>query len=223
VEAKAFELFKANSLAFQDEYKEIVYARNPAKFQDVDAGNLTRCKAIRSGMHCKPFRYFIEYVAPDMLERYPIEDPGHFAKGTIQSRAALTLCIEASHQRKLTLNTCESNHAEPSVKQSFTLTWHRSIQHHRYDICLQSSLTLNECHFRGGNQLWKFDLTTKQIINPLAGNERCLSLDVDTKTLSLEVCNADDLNQKWNWGEKNISALMSWATFGVSLDKLTTT
>lgn len=144
-----------------DEYKGIVYDRNRAKYSSVNLGDMTKAKAIKRGLHCKPFAYFLEFVAPEMLERYPLQDPGHFAQGSIQSKANPTLCIEVPQLGKLkqiALKTCEKNLSDPSPKQFFKLSWHRNIQHHTYDFCIQSSLTMSECHFRGGNQLWKYDL-----------------------------------------------------------------
>ncbi|XP_070502431.1 N-acetylgalactosaminyltransferase 4-like [Chironomus tepperi] len=156
---------------WMDEYKEIVYKRNPSKYMSLDPGNLSRENIIRQGLHCKPFRYFIEYVAPELLERYPIIDPGYFAKGTIRSKANPKLCVEVFKDntentkdmpitRKIILNKCDDNHVNPSPRQSFTLTWNRNIQNSIYDYCIQNSLTIVECHFRGGNQLWRFDLVS---------------------------------------------------------------
>lgn len=205
-----------------DEYKDIVYQRSPARYQDVDAGDLTRPKTIRRGLHCKPFRYFLEFVAPDMLERYPIESPGVFASGVIQSKANSKLCIDAprTNRNHVVLDDCENNHVSPTPKQFFTLSWHRNIMHSKYDICLTNGDTLVDCHYTGGNQLWQFDINTSQIINPRTGNKRCLTADIENRTVSLQSCIADDLNQQWNWGEKNLTALSNWDTFGINLTKL---
>ena len=146
---------------WMDEYKEIVYARNKEKYAKVDAGDMTRAKAIKRGLYCKPFAYFLEFVAPEMLECYPLNDPGYFAQGSIQSKANPTLCVEApspGKKKQIILSACDKNLVDPSPKQFFKLSWHRNIQHHYYDFCVQSSLTMAECHYRGGNQLWKYDL-----------------------------------------------------------------
>lgn len=209
---------------FQDEFKDIVFDRNPVKFKSVDAGVLIREKSIRDALHCKPFRYFMEYVAPDMLVRYPLQDPGSFAKGAIQSKADAKLCFEVSKEdvryRKLEVNECSDNKVVPSTGQHFTLTWHRNLQHSNFDVCIANSLILNSCHYIGGNQLWKFDLDTSQIINPLQNDEKCITLDTSNKKLFMSDCNTSDINQKWNFGEKNLTALGSWETFGADLKTL---
>lgn len=144
-----------------DDYKGVVYKRDKERYSQVDVGDLTRAKAIKRGLHCKPFEYFLEFVAPEMLERYPLKDPGHFAQGSIQSKAKPTLCIEVAQPGKLkpiSVNFCDKNLVNPSPKQFFKLAWHRNIQHYSFDFCIQSSLTMSECHYAGGNQLWKYDL-----------------------------------------------------------------
>jgi polypeptide N-acetylgalactosaminyltransferase len=65
-----------------DEYKEYIYQRKPERFSRVDAGDISKQLAIKHKLQCKPFKYFLEVVAPDMLEKYPpvqIE----FASGTV--------------------------------------------------------------------------------------------------------------------------------------------
>lgn len=67
-----------------DEYKEFIYARNPQRFADVETGDLSRQLAVKKSLNCKPFKYFIEKVSPDMLEFYPLVDPPPFAKGAVR-------------------------------------------------------------------------------------------------------------------------------------------
>lgn len=185
---------------------------------------LIREKGIREALHCKPFRYFLEYVAPDMILRYPLHDPGSFAKGAIQSKSDANLCLEVSKEdvrfRKLEVNKCSDNKIVPSIGQHFSLTWHRNLQHASFDVCVSNSLVLNSCHYIGGNQLWKFDLDTSQIINPLLKATKCITLDLTSKKLFMSECDSTDINQKWNFGEKNLTALRSWETFGVDLTTL---
>lgn len=208
---------------WMDEFKGLVYAGNKAAFAAADAGDMTRVKAMRRGLHCKPFRYFLEFVAPEMLERYPLEDPGYFAQGAIQSKANPNLCLEvpkAGNNRKLALTECMKNLVKPTINQFFKLAWHRNIQHYTFDFCLTDTLTMSECHYQGTNQFWKFDISTSQIIQQHQNRTRCLTIDITSYTLSMLDCDALNFNQMWNWGEKNLSALQSWDTFGIDLNKL---
>lgn len=156
--------FKRIAEVWLDEYSDVVFKRNPALYAEADSGDLTRPKTVKRGLHCKPFRYFLEFVATEMLERYPLEDPGCFAQGTIQSKSNPNLCVEVPKQgnkRQIISNDCEKNLIRPSSRQFFKLAWHRNIQHFTYDFCLQDNLALSECHFMGKNQLWRYDLVTK--------------------------------------------------------------
>lgn len=155
--------FKRIAEVWLDEYKDVVYLRNKAKYDEADIGDLTKAKNIHRGLHCKPFRYFLEFVAPEMLERYPLEDPGCYAQGCIQSKANPELCIEvpkADRNTKVTLQSCEAKLVQPSPKQFFKLSLHNNIQHYIYDFCLKDTLTMSECHFKGGNQFWSYDLVS---------------------------------------------------------------
>ena len=67
-----------------DEYKEYLYKGDPERFAKIDAGDLRREKLIRKNLNCKPFQYYLEFVAPEMLESFPYIDQGIFAKGAIQ-------------------------------------------------------------------------------------------------------------------------------------------
>ena len=46
----------------------------------------------------------------------------------------------------------------------------------------------------------------------------CLTLNTTSQSLEMEECDLNNVNQRWNWGEKNISA--TWETFGVDLTTL---
>lgn len=66
-----------------DDYKNYIYARDPKRYAKVDAGDLSYQLYIKKKLQCKPFSYFIENVASDMLETYPLVDPPPFAKGVV--------------------------------------------------------------------------------------------------------------------------------------------
>lgn len=201
-----------------------MYARNPQKYAAVDIGDLKREKAIRDSMHCKPFRYFLEYVAPDMLERYPFVSRGSFAKGALQSKASPSLCVAVSREKtrykKLEVSRCESNKVSPSIGQFFNLTWHRNLQFFDFDVCVTASLNIDICHYMGDNQLWKFDIDTTQLINYKINSTKCLTIDIKTEKLSMDDCVEGNSNQMWNFGEKDIVALRNWEGWGVDLKTL---
>lgn len=66
-----------------DDFKNYLYSRDPERYEKVDAGDLSYQKIIKKKLQCKPFSYFLEHVAPDMLEFYPLVDPPSFAYGAV--------------------------------------------------------------------------------------------------------------------------------------------
>lgn len=67
-----------------DEYKQYVYNRNPDRWNSIDAGDLSYMLGVKSKLNCKPFKYFLEEVAPDMLECFPPVEPPSFAFGGVR-------------------------------------------------------------------------------------------------------------------------------------------
>ena len=66
-----------------DEYKEYVYKRSP-HMKSVSTGDLTKQIQIRNNLKCKPFKWFMENVAPDMANYYPPEPPKPYAYGEVK-------------------------------------------------------------------------------------------------------------------------------------------
>ena len=87
--------FKRIAEVWLDEYKENLYKTNPQRYAKVDAGDLTREKMIRKNLNCKPFQYYLEKIAPNMLDSYPYLEHGVFAKGVIQSEANSSFCVDS--------------------------------------------------------------------------------------------------------------------------------
>lgn len=214
--------FKRIAEVWLDDYKECLYQREPIKYANVDAGDLEIQKLIKKNLNCKPFKHFLEHVMPDMLEKFPCVEPGVFASGVIQSEADPELCVDSMEEPYIKvpiLSDCESNLTHPGVTQNFALTWHRNIaSDHDYFFCLETkSMLFHYCDFKFKKQLWFYNLTSHQILNP--PSEMCLTAQLSTFTLSLEACSSDDINQKWLWGYTNTSALLNWESYGEKMVK----
>jgi hypothetical protein len=150
-------------------------------------------------------------VAPDMLERYPI-NPMQFASGKIISETN-SMCIgtmKHNYDEPIGLVNCSRSHGT-----DFILTMERSIKvNDTNDQCLDSHrLTFNNCHHMGGNQGWKFDIVTRQIIQ----SGECLSADFETAKISLVECKLESQQQKWKWTFENQTALTNWDKSGVQV------
>lgn len=66
-----------------DGYKKYFYDRHPERYENLDVGDLTPQLLLKRKLNCRPFSYFLEVVAPDMLERFPLEEFKDFASGTV--------------------------------------------------------------------------------------------------------------------------------------------
>lgn len=157
--------FKRVAEVWLDEYKELLYDKEPNRYSKIDPGDLTKQKAIRERLNCKPFSYFLTEVAGDMLERYPpFKIVPHFASGTLRSLAGdSNLCVEWHYEidKPLILEYCQSNNQNPTNIQHFTYTFHKQIISTNTDNCLDSfKLVLTDCHFDKGNQYWIYEMVS---------------------------------------------------------------
>ena len=66
-----------------DEYAQHLYRRNPEHWNKIDIGDTSYMRGIKEKLKCKPFSYFLNVVAPDMLDRYPPVEPPEFASGGV--------------------------------------------------------------------------------------------------------------------------------------------
>lgn len=149
-----------------DDYKEIIYRNDPTRYANVNAGDLTKQKQLRQNLNCKPFQYFFDEVAPDLLKMHPMNEPGIFASGTIQSEANLKLCIDAIDRPPGTpigLLECDKNLTHPKISQSFIFSWHRHIKKNLLsdDFCFDRKyLGIGFCNFKFKTQLWFYNLVS---------------------------------------------------------------
>lgn len=75
-----------------DDYKKYFYARHPERYERIkDIGDLSAQLALKQKLECKPFSHFLEKVAPDMLERFPLEEFKNFASGTVCTSSVFDL------------------------------------------------------------------------------------------------------------------------------------
>jgi hypothetical protein len=77
-----FRNYKRVAETWMDEYAQYVYERDPEEWNRLDVGDTSYMKGIRKKLKCKPFKYFLEQVAPDMLDRWPPYEV-FFASGAV--------------------------------------------------------------------------------------------------------------------------------------------
>lgn len=216
--------YKRVAEVWMDEYKDFLYARSPGKYEHIDTGDLTAQLAVRERLKCKPFKWFIEEIAPDLIEKYPPVTPPDFANGAIQSVANEALCVDTlgnGEKGEIGLYSCASNKQEPQSTQFFALSWQRDIRIKYGEQCWDvseagdASITLYGCHGMQGNQLWRYDRQLKHIIHE--HSKRCLNAIINEKKVIVTKCDINNINQRWNFGYLNTTALDSWIKSGAKL------
>ena len=74
--------FKRVAEVWMDEYKEYFYKKRPY-VRNIDPGDLTSQKQLRSDLKCKSFHWFLNEIAPDILKHYPPVVPPPAAWGKV--------------------------------------------------------------------------------------------------------------------------------------------
>lgn len=127
------------------------------------------------------------------------------------------------------------------------MSWQRDIRIKFGDQCWDVSeggskaeISLFGCHGLQGNQLWKYDRVSlikesfkTVVINYnfqfsffviqnnnhiiLENSKRCLDVDFDEKKVFVSKCDVNRINQKWNFGYANATALDNWRLSGAKL------
>lgn len=166
--------FKRVAEVWMDEYKEYLYMRYPDKYNATETGDISKQLALRDKLQCKSFKWFMENVAFDLTDKYPLIDPPDFAWGTIKSLANKDVCVDALNHKKMQpagLYPCAKNHTYPQGNQFFALSHHRDLRMKLGDSCLDSQMSpkseviLYGCHMGQGNQMWQYDMVCKNITN----------------------------------------------------------
>lgn len=192
-----------------DEYKDKLYANMP-HLTHVKVGSLKKQKALRQRLRCKPFKWFLDHLAGDFLEQYPIDEPLDYAFGALQSLAAPALCLEilesAKHPQLL---PCDEDLMYPKLQQKWALSHFRDLHSNSHCLELQqqkpkAEIWLWQCHHHAGNQFWSYDTNTTQIVHGQSRAHRlCLEAQLETKTVIADLCDAESQRQRWKFGYAN--------------------
>lgn len=201
-----------------DEFAKHVFERDPQRFEKIDEGDLTIPMSYRS--KCKPFRYFLEHVAPEFPKRYPPSaNAARFASGTIKSVADPRLCfdnLQQKLQKPIGLYECDLNSETPKNEQSFILDFHRHITRNHTDDCVDyNGVILYTCEYYNHTlQLWKYDTKRKWLISANKNGSDCITANLTgtmlNNTLYMSPCNLTNQNQKWEFGYVNETAMKNY-------------
>lgn len=70
-------------LKFSSDYAKYINRHQPEVWDAIDIGDISFMLNIKKKLKCKPFKFFLEEVAPEMLDRYPYKEPPAFASGGV--------------------------------------------------------------------------------------------------------------------------------------------
>jgi len=187
-----------------DEYFDLVRHQLPA---GPDIGDLSWFDSIKQRAHCKPFKWYLENVYPEMF--VPGINNGHVVKQGYFKNEAKHACLDTLSKQgdgsKIGAYHCQNDILETST-QSFVLTKHNELRipgaYRKYDKCLDrgsgDGIAFFTCHGQRGNQ--EFELKNDMIVAP--GTPDCVEL-VDLwateKRFDLKMAKCDKTNphQKW--------------------------
>ena len=79
-----FQNYRRVAEVWMDEYAQYLYDHRP-HYRNIDPGDLTDQRAVRERLKCKPFKWFMEEVAFDLVKVYPPVEPPPFASGEVSS------------------------------------------------------------------------------------------------------------------------------------------
>ncbi|KAK9876631.1 hypothetical protein WA026_014010 [Henosepilachna vigintioctopunctata] len=214
--------YKRVAEVWMDEYAEYLYMRRP-RYKFIDSGDLTKQKAIRKELNCKPFKWFMEKVAFDLPLKYPPIEPDDFGSGEIRNVGAPELCVDAGYKDRdsvLQVAKCVKGTSKKS-DQNFTLTWHKDIRVCGKSLCFDISdpndkadVTLFPCHGMKGNQYWKYDMEKQWFLH--GANNRCLDCDPGKMKLYVRSCDDSSKTQKWRLENVNLTMIANWENIGTA-------
>lgn len=149
-----------------DEYKKYLYIRQPLLYPKLDAGDLSKQKALRKRLRCNSFKWFMENVAFDLVKKYPLEEPS-FAYGGIK-HLGTNLCADTMSKDGITpvgVYTCAENLDYPHLTQTFSLTLKHEIrerfEHRCWSITFGSAVWFFPCEsddrIPDDKMLWRYD------------------------------------------------------------------
>lgn len=201
---------------WMDEYKEFLYKRRP-HYRSLDFGNITKQKALRDELKCKPFKWFMEKVAFDQPKKYPPVEPPNYAWGAVRNVGA-DKCLDTKFKgqsQRFGLDKCIKGNPATSGEQNFVLSWHKDIRPGKRTVCFDVSssekkapVMLWQCHGMHGNQLFKYDMLTKQITHPITA--QCIDCDPGNNEIFMNPCDINKVTQKWLFDNLDTTALENW-------------
>lgn len=190
---------------WMDEYASLAEHAMPRLPPDMSLGNLEPRKELRRKLKCKPFKWYMENVVPDM---YVPNMKG--ARAGALANKKLEGCFDTLGGSIPGLYPCHGQHGTQGlVMDGDNLV---RIPMLMYEQCLSARqdgpgnklhLELQYCQARK-NQRWEFDTTNGTFFTMAGGEALCLEAlkkqtDKSPFDLRLSSCSSNNEMQRWEW------------------------
>lgn len=73
------------------------------------------------------------------------------------------------------------------------------------------------CHNGQGNQYFRYDMDTKQILHGPMRNKHCVEVEISTQSVYVTACDVTKITQKFQWGFVNETSVRNWLHYGSKL------
>ncbi|XP_055328449.1 N-acetylgalactosaminyltransferase 7-like [Paramacrobiotus metropolitanus] len=180
---------------WMDEYKEYYYIREPL-VKDLEIGDISQQKALREKLQCKSFKWYMENVAYDVVEKYPVLPPNKIW-GELRSSYAGWQCWDSEHDAPAKLKMRPCTHA--GGQQLIRLNTEGQIG--IGERCVEASGTdqveLVYCEMGRVDGPW--ELIEKSFLVRHKTKAKCVEVMSDN-TLYLRPCNPENNSQKFEFG-----------------------
>ncbi|CAF1194837.1 unnamed protein product [Adineta ricciae] len=181
---------------WMDDYVEYYYRREPA-ITSVNYGDVSERKKIREKLQCKPFKWFMDNIAYDVLQKFPPPSK-NVVWGECQN-VEHSVCLghdSASFGEPITVGSCYTQsiwrlneQGELAVGENCFVSDGSII---KKKFCLDSNGRWNPV----GE--WEWNNSTKQI----QSNKNNLCMETDSDILRLAKCDEKKQSQKWTWNSR---------------------
>jgi polypeptide N-acetylgalactosaminyltransferase len=179
---------------WEDKYKEFFYTREPlARY--LDHGDITKQLELKKRLNCKPFSWFMENVAPDMLVKYP-ELPPNLHWGELRNTGSRS-CMDSlgrSAPTKMGVSGCSGYGNNQLVR--LNAEGQIGIGERCVDAD-KNAVKLIYCPMGTAAGPWLYDEETKLLKHKNQG--RCLVVHPSSNQLMLRECDVGNTYHEWTW------------------------
>ncbi|CAF0902806.1 unnamed protein product [Adineta steineri] len=183
---------------WMDEYKKYYLNRQPSHAH-LDIGDTTEYKALRQRLNCSSFKWFLDNVAYEMPDKYPLP-PDNLVWGEMRNVEHSQTCADTygkSFGNEIGVSGCHGQGGNQLFRLNVEGEWSTD------ERCLVASgdtITSRYCVSSGQwipKGEWTYDNQTRQIRSSKVS--KCV--EADSKRLFLNTCQNNSTAQKWIWKE----------------------